>query len=40
MDFREPRSYVIELYTFAGLGLVGIVIGLIIIKKIKNREKK
>jgi glucose/arabinose dehydrogenase len=40
IDFGEPRSYVMELYTFAGLGGVGIVIGFIIIKKIKNREKK
>ena len=40
IDFREPRGYVMELYAFAGLGLVGIVIGFIIIKKIKSREKK
>ena len=40
IDFREPRAYVGEIYAYAGLGLVGIVLGFIIIKKIKNREKK
>lgn len=40
IDLREPRGYVMELYTFVGLGLVGTVIGFTIIKKIKNREKK
>ena len=40
INFREPRDHVLELYAFAGIGLIGIIIGFIIIKKIKNREKK
>jgi len=40
IDFREPRGHVMELYAVAGVGLVGMIIGFIIIKKIKNRERK
>ncbi len=40
IDFRESRGQVVELYAFAGVGLVGMVIGFIVIKKIKNRDKK
>ena len=40
INFREPRDHVLELYAFAGIGLIGIIIGFIIMKKIKNREKK
>ncbi len=40
IDFRESRGQVVELYAFAGVGLVGMVIGFIVIKKIKNRNKK
>jgi len=40
IDFRESRGQVVELYAFAGVGLVGLVIGFIVIKKIKNRNKK
>ena len=40
IDFREPRDYVGEFYAFAGVGLVGMIIGFIIIKKLKNKDKK
>ena len=40
IDFREPRGYVMELYAWAGVGLVGMIIGFLIIKKLKNRNKK
>ena len=40
VDFRESRGYVMELYAFAGLGLVGMIIVFIIIKKIKNKNTK
>jgi len=40
IDFREPRGYVGELYAFAGIGLVGMIIGFIVIKKIKSRDKE
>ncbi|QLH02918.1 glucose sorbosone dehydrogenase [Nitrosopumilus cobalaminigenes] len=40
IDFREPRGYVGEFYAFAGVGLVGMIIGFIIIKKLKNKDKK
>ena len=38
IDFRESRGHVMELYAFAGLGLVGIIIGFTIIRKIKNKS--
>lgn len=40
INSKESRDHVMELYAFAGIGLIGMVIGFIIIKKIKNREKK
>ena len=40
IDFREPRGYVGEFYAFTGVGLVGMIIGFIIIKKLKNKDKK
>ena len=40
IDFRESRGYVMELYAFAGLGLVGMIIAFIIVKKIKNKNTK
>ena len=40
IDFREPRGHVGEFYAFAGVGLVGMIIGFIIIKKLKNKDKK
>lgn len=40
IDFRESRGQVVELYAFVGVSLVGLVIGFIIIKKIKNKNKK
>jgi glucose/arabinose dehydrogenase len=38
IDFREPRTYVGEFYAYAGLSLVGIIIGFFIYKKLKNRN--
>jgi glucose/arabinose dehydrogenase len=40
IDFREPRVYVGEIYAYAGLGLVGMIIGFFIYKKLKNRNMK
>ncbi|MCV0430027.1 PQQ-dependent sugar dehydrogenase [Nitrosopumilus sp.] len=40
IDFREPRSYAGELYAITGIGLVGMVIGFIVIKKLMNKNKK
>jgi len=40
IDFRESRGQVVEPYAFVGVSLVGLVIGFIIIKKIKNKNKK
>jgi len=39
-DFRETRGHVIQIYAFAGLGLVAIIISFFIIKKLKNGHKK
>jgi len=38
IDFREPRTYVGEIYAYAGLSLVGIIIGFFVYKKLKKRN--
>ncbi|HEY5735666.1 MAG TPA: PQQ-dependent sugar dehydrogenase [Nitrosopumilus sp.] len=40
IDFREPKGYTMELYVFVSVVGIGIIIGFIVIKKIKSRKNK